>query len=393
MPFRAAPRTHAAFSLTHARLAIAVVSVLCASAGLVSAEPARKFDFEFTNVADSTQGFTAFTTFPTINNSGAVGFIAAQNGIQGVFRSRNGEVTAIASASVKDGFQLFGNEPAINASGVVAFTAVTATGSVAIFTGDGQSRRLIADSAANGLSKNSIGAPSINAAGTVAFSARIIAPGLPMSIFAGNGGPLATLLTTSTAGFGAFANVDINDSGTIAFRGFLTDGTEGIFIGTSSPAPVVTTKTNPEINGFDEVVINNARTIAVIGFRTAGGLEVITGNTRGITLRNDPANPPFVNSDHPSINNHGAVAFFAIPFPDPNAPTGIFLEATGGHSVIPVIRPGDTLFGSTVTSVDLGRFALNDRFELVFQYSLSDGRSGIAIASFHGEREGDVEQE
>jgi len=105
-----------------------------------------------------------------------------------------------------------------------------------------------------------------------------------------------------------------------------------------------------------------------------------------------PSNPAFNNSEHPSINNHGAVAFFAIPGPGTNDPTGIFLEVSGGQSLIPVIRPGDKLFGSTVNTVDLGRFALNDRFELAFQYSLQDGRSGIAIAAFQGEKERDDQE-
>jgi hypothetical protein len=46
----------------------------------------------------------------------------------------------------------------------------------------------------------------------------------------------------------------------------------------------------------------------------------------------------------------------------------------------------ETLFGYTVTQIDLGRFALNDRFQMAFSYTLTDGRSGIAIASFNGER-------
>jgi hypothetical protein len=116
-------------------------------------------------------------------------------------------------------------------------------------------------------------------------------------------------------------------------------------------------------------------------------VQIFTGNARGISPRNDPSNPAFTDSEHPSINNHGAVAFYALPDVGPNDSTGIFLEVSGGHSLIPVIRPGDKLFGSTVSTVDLGRFALNDRFELVFQYSLQDGRSGIAIASFHGEKD------
>jgi hypothetical protein len=118
--------------------------------------------------------------------------------------------------------------------------------------------------------------------------------------------------------------------------------------------------------------------------------QIFTGTARGITPRNDPSNPPFANSEHPSLNNLGAVAFFAIPPSGPGSgPTGIYLEVSGGQSLIPVVKPGDKLFGSTVAQVDLGRFALNDRFQLAFSYTLADGRSGIAIASFDGEIEGD----
>jgi hypothetical protein len=375
--------------LTIAGTAVCILSV---GVALASAQSNSRMDFEFTNVADSTQGFTNFSTFPAINNSGSVAFVAFQNGVSGVFRSRNGEVTTIASG--KEGFGFFGIAPSVNASGFVAFVAGTATGSTAIFSGDGQTRTLIADSAANQLLGRAIGDPSINAAGTVAFSAPTTAPGLPGNIFMGRGGPLTTLLTVSGTGFSGFANVAINDAGKIAFHGFLPDGNEGIFEGASSPAAVVTTKTNPELGrGFIDPVINNSGTIADIGFLTSGGVAVVTGNVRSLTVSTDPIAAAIEFSEHPSLNNHGAVAFAAASFSNPNAPTGIFLHLSGGQSLIPVIRPGDKLFGSIVQSVDLGRFALNERFELAFQYTLNDGRSGVAIAAFHGEREEDGQQQ
>jgi hypothetical protein len=56
-----------------------------------------------------------------------------------------------------------------------------------------------------------------------------------------------------------------------------------------------------------------------------------------------------------------------------------------------VIQTGDALFGSSVTNVDLGRFALNDCFQLAFEYTLQDGRTGIAVASLRkAERKGDL---
>jgi len=114
--------------------------------------------------------------------------------------------------------------------------------------------------------------------------------------------------------------------------------------------------------------------------------EAFTARNGGFTPRNNPASAPFLNTDHPSLNNSGAIAFAAIPLASVTDPTGIFLGVSGGESLIPVIRPGDPLFGSTVTQVNLGRFALNDRFQMAFEYTLTDGRSGIAVASFNGER-------
>jgi hypothetical protein len=360
--------------------------LLAVCAVTASAQSGKKYDFEFTNVADSTQGFSGFQTFPAINTKSDVVFVAGRNaGGQAVFRSRNRELTTIAS--LNDGLQNFGT-PAINASGLVAIDATTASGSRAIFTGDGLSKTLIADSTANGLIKFGVGSPSINAAGTVAFQSLVSGPGFPSSVFTGNGGPLTTVVATSRTGFSTFGNVAINDAGKIVFSATLSNGVQGIFTAPGTPVDIVDTNTHPELGSFGDPVINNGGTIADLAFLfNSPGLEIITGNAKGITPRNDPTNPAFTNSEHPSINNHGAVAFYALPAKEPTDPTGIFLEVSGGQNLIPVIKPGDPLFGSTVRSVDLGRFALNDRFEMAFQYSLNDGRSGIAIASFHGENE------
>jgi len=214
---------------------------------------------------------------------------------------------------------------------------------------------------------------------------------LPSSIFTGSGGPLTTLAMSTPTDFSTFSNVAINDPGTIVFQGFRTDGSVGLFTLQGNQADIVDTNTHPEFFSFGDPVINNAGTIADVAFLNAGPIEIISGNTRGITLRTDPkAAPVLTNSEHPSINNRGAVAFYAMPTnPGDGGVTGIFLEVSRGHSLIPVIKPGDNLFGSTVVGVDLGRFALNDGFQMVFSYNLSDGRSGLAIASFDGENKED----
>jgi hypothetical protein len=374
-------------------LALAIWS-LTPAFSLTQLQSRKSYSFEFTKVVDTTKEFTSFGGFPAMNNHGDIAFTGVRYGSAGVFRVRDEQEKVVTIAAPSNGFVAFSDQVAINSGGLVAFAGATTTNSEAIVTGDGISRTLIADSTANGLVRIGVGAPSINAAGTVAFSSLLAQRGSPSAIFKGNGGSLTTVASTSPSGFNSFRNVAINDSGTVVFSAGSADGSSGVFTISNSLTDIVDTNRHPEIDSFGDPVINNAGTIADVAFvLPLFAPEIFTGTTRGITPRNDPSNPPFTDSEHPSLNNHGAVAFFALPsVSGTSSPTGIYLEVSGGQSLIPVIKPGDKLFGSTVNRVDLGRFALNDRFQMVFSYTLADGRSGIAIASFDGESEGDNNQ-
>jgi hypothetical protein len=61
--------------------------------------------------------------------------------------------------------------------------------------------------------------------------------------------------------------------------------------------------------------------------------------------------------------------------------TGIFMG--DGGPLTTVIKFGDSLFGSTVGNLGMGRFALDPggNGNLAFWYQLADGRTGIALAS------------
>ena len=364
------------------------IAALTSAAAICQPQPQPKYAIEFTPVADSTGSFSAFGAFPAINNQGEVAFTAVHNGTNGVFRFREGTEQYVTIASTKDSLSSFGADVSLNASGMVAFGATTASNSRAIFKGDGKSLILIVDSTAAGLVARVLGSPSINASGTVAFSAVIAQRGLAAGIFTGNGGPLAALAATSPGGFSSFQNVAINASGKVVFEANLVDGSRGIFtVSGASFEKIVDSNTHPEIDTLNDPMINDPGMVADVAFVLPfDAPEAFTARNGGFTPRNDPASTPFLNTDHPSLNNSGAIAFAAIPLASVTDPTGIFLSVSGGESLIPVIRPGDPLFGSTVTQVNLGRFALNDRFQMAFEYTLTDGRSGIAVASFNGER-------
>jgi hypothetical protein len=70
-----------------------------------------------------------------------------------------------------------------------------------------------------------------------------------------------------------------------------------------------------------------------------------------------------------SINNNGIVAFVGSEgiFAVPGADDGL------------VVAPGDNIFGSTLTFAGLGD--INDVGQIVFQYSLESGISGVAVAT------------
>jgi hypothetical protein len=379
---------------------LAAALLLALSAGQALAETPQNIHIKFANVADTTQGFSGFLQFPAINNQGAVAFVAAQNGTQGVFKWEHHKLTPIASTSDSN-FISFADDLAINAAGIVAFHAGLNKGGRAtgIFTSDGSSIKTIVDSTVQGLSGLGFGSPSINAAGTVAFFAPRI--GLRSSvIFTGDGGALTPVLDTLTSEFGAFGNVAINASGAIVFRGVLKDGNEGVFIipsheqtngqpaGPAGVIDVIDTSNNPDFFEFGDPVINAAGLAADFG----GGFtfnEILSGNGSGIIARTDPTNTLSVVFEHPSINNRGAVAFSVT---EANGDQAIFVELTGGASPVAVLQTGDPLFGSTVAVVKVGRFAFNDHFRLAFEYELADGRSGIAIASLHGVQEDQEEK-
>jgi len=371
---------------------LAAIVVLAVSIGQVFAEDAQNLHFKFVNVADSTQGLSDFSQFPAISNGGVVAFLATQNDTeQEVFRYAHHDAKAIAS-TVGSQFTFFADNLAINSAGVIAYEAGLNTGgrALGIFTSDGSVTKTIINSTEQGLPGFGIGTPSINDAGTVAFAA--LRNGLKSSlILTGDGGALTQVFDSLNTSFTSFGAVAINGSGQIVFRGVLPARNEGVFV--LNPASTQTTKDplaaidiidsiNSGFFGFGDPVINNAGIVADSA-GAPGKLEIFSGNVSGITSRTDPTGSFFLEFEHPSINNRGAVAFSAI---EATGAQGIFVELTGGASPIAVLQTGDSLFGSTVTAVSLGRFAFNDHFRLAFEYELEDGRSGIAVASLEGDK-------
>jgi hypothetical protein len=342
-----------------------------------SAATLEKADFAFVNVADTTQGFLFFGDMPAINNAGAVAFNAiGPSFLTGaVFKGDNNTLTTIASSAggVLNNLVAGGITP----GGVVSFFArvTNGNGDAIIAAGTGGNINTIIDANQQGLVGPLMNNDAMNTSGTVASTA--FRTGFRSQVIvAADGGALKVLIDTKTSNFIALGNAAINASEAIVFRGFLADGTEGLFTGPNGSRVVADTN-NPNFAGFLDPVINNAGTIASAAFLSNGGSEVFSDSGTGVTPRTDPSSPFFTLVDNVTINNSGDVAFFANEVTGRN---GIFLETTGGASPVPVIESGDPLFGSIVARVNIGRFSLNDHDQISMQYTLADGRSGIAIA-------------
>ncbi|HEU5412739.1 MAG TPA: choice-of-anchor tandem repeat NxxGxxAF-containing protein [Candidatus Angelobacter sp.] len=395
---KAAAKTTTGLSAGLARMLGRIAMLLVALfAGQALAHSQQTAQIRFVNVADSTQGLSDFSQFPAINNRGAVVFTAVQSGAgQEVLRHDRNGLSPIALADGST-ITLFTDDVAINDSGVVAFrAALSGIGRpAAIFISDGITTTTIVDSTKQGLPGFGIGPPSINSFGTVAFQAA--RSGFRSSaVFTGNGGVLTPVVDTLSSDFAAFGGVAINQSGEIVFEAVQKDRSSGIFLAipnleeeqpsaTPSSGSVtivdVVDSNNPDFFDFGDPVLNRGGTVADFA-DTAQGVEVFSGNGSGTKARTDPATNFFAEFEHPSINKHSAVAFSAF---ETNGAQAIFAELSGGSSPAPVLQTGDPLFGSTIASLSVGRFAFNDHFQLVFSYGLEDGRTGIALALLKNE--------
>ncbi|HEY9794669.1 MAG TPA: choice-of-anchor tandem repeat NxxGxxAF-containing protein [Leptolyngbyaceae cyanobacterium] len=347
--------------------------------------------FTFTKIADDSGPFSFVDVFfgpePVINNGGTVAFLTnLDTGGAGIFTGSGGATTTIAIANDRGRFGTFGmfdSPPALNDEGTVAFLAILNSGvprsffGGGLFTSNGGSTTFIADN--NLRIVPFLGDPAINNEGTIAITALL--PGESDRLFTVSGGA-TTLITDNSGPFSGFGSTAINDAGTVAFLASLDEGGNGIF--TTSGGAITTIADSSGPFGFLlGTALNNAGTVAFSAFRDfqdfleGGGGGGIFTSSGGVTTNIADNTGPFrtFGSGLPAINDAGTVAFLASL---DEGGSGIF---TGPNPVTDkVIATGDSLFGSTVTSLSFNRFSskgLNNAGQLTFFAQLADGSSGI----------------
>jgi hypothetical protein len=360
---------------------------------------------------------------------------------RGVFRGDGSSITQIAreSQNVPDGNGRFGelNRVTLNDAGQTAFFAMlTATSGGAgddsgLYRGDGTTLVRIAregQTAPDGNGKfSTFGTGAINNAGQVAFSSQFtntVGGNQDRSgLYIGNGIVLTQVARANQAvpgGNGRFLTIQdvaLNNAGDLAFSAqleFTSGGTtdnSGIFLKQSEVGSIaqivregqLVPNGNGRFSSFNSLSLNVKDQIVFYAiltgtsgpndttaiFRSGGG--TITQIARTNQLAPD-GNGRFSNLDDTSFNDAGQIAFHA----DLSSTIGGISDNEGVFAfddrfgMLQIARKGDSLLNSTIATLQyLGSIGpdgdelggLNNRGEIVYGFTLSDGRWGLAVAA------------
>jgi hypothetical protein len=350
--------------------------------------------YTFQNIADSASPMFESFGRPSINDAGTVAFLATADaqmgGGQKIFTATGQSVAQIADTLGE--FDSFSPEliPAINNEGTVAIAAALDIGGYKVVTiHGGQASDVVTTGSGNTF--NTLSNPDINDVGTVAFLAtRRDTPASEeiTGIYKKSNDQSPIIKIADSSGdLMVFGAPSINDDGVVAFQserdpGALTTPGKAIYFGDGAATltPVATTAGQQAPSDIERNQdINDAGAVVFKVDLASGDEAILIGDGSGTTqLANAIGFQGFESfGDAPGINNRGDVAFLATGL-DNNSGMGIF---TGDDLLADkVVRTGDLLFGSIVTSLEMFH-GLNEAGQIAFQYGLADGRTGIAIAT------------
>lgn len=241
------------------------------------------------------------------------------------------------------------------------------------------------------------GTSDVNDAGTVAFLAGFGQPSSipsptnpfpsPSGIFttSATGGPIIPVVTTGAEfsnfnrginliggndPFTVFTSPSINNAGSIAFTAGLNAGGSGVFVAGSN-GTVTPIANSSQFGAFGTPAINNPGTVAFVADPTSGSRGIFTGDSSGVVQRVSSGFQAFLSD--PAINDQGNIAFFGQPT---SGNSSIYL--LGANNLLQrVIGVGDTLLGRTIAGITLTNRGLNNRNEIAFSASFSDGTEEV----------------
>jgi hypothetical protein len=259
----------------------------------------------------------------------------------------------------------------INNSGFVAFRVTNAQNNYcSLLVSDGTTTRTLAsdNTGSNGsyfyLSNTTT--LSINDNGTVPFEA-VTSTG--WSLYTADGiGPVRTVRA------GGSQSPAINNAGTIVCRDADTSAVEIVKGSSRYTLATACPWAAPDINDLDVAAVVSGQHQITVG----NGIDPPTyiDGSKYAAL----GSKTWIDFGYPSlaINNQGVVVFGAFT----DRVDGTYGMFTGPDPIADkVIQEGDTLLGATITDLSFSRGGFNNRGQIAFNATLSDGTSGVFVAT------------
>ncbi len=342
-------------------------------APVLSPEQAQRADatsYTITTIASGPHQPTRVST-PSVNNSGTVAFRYETDGTsRDIAVGSGGPLTTLYAAPAD--FFSFPEEPVINNNGIVAFLGISTTPPLypyGVYTGDGGTPTLIADTTGNIWSFVNGGYLDVNDSGTVAFRATLDNY-TDVLLYTGNGGALTTIADKIAEGFSEIDHTPaINSSGTVAFwgrTGSIPSNVDGIYTGNGGPFTLLSVSTHALLGLYItcQPDMNDSGTVAFVAWNSAGGISIYTGDGSADPQETVSTSGPFASFSSVAINNSGQVAFMARLDGAPSYAEGIY---TGPDPAADkVIADDDPLDGGVVAALDFYRGGLNDAGQIAF---------------------------
>lgn len=370
--------------ISHLRSAAPLTVVVLATLTVLSA-PVRAQFVTFTDVANSTSSEFGTIFSVGVNSSGTVAFWANRDiGGQGIYKATDTSSFTTVALDTSPEFINFGTPIGINDSGLVAFLAGRDAGGVGIYKATNTSSFTtvaLTDSPEFSFFGDRL---AINASGTVTFLANRDAGGQGIYKATDSSG-FTTVALDASPEFSLLDAPVLNASGTVAFAAQRDAGGSGIYTATdSSSFTAIARETSPEFSDLASSIagrasINDSGLVAFLAGRDAGGSGIYTATSiSGFTTIALTTDPEFDFLFGPSVNNLGTVVFGATR--DAGG-SGIYAKLSSAANPFAIIRTGDALFGSTVTSFSFDRGLAQSSDIVAFRYTLANGVSGVARAS------------
>lgn len=186
---------------------------------------------------------------------------------------------------------------------------------------------------------------------------------------------VTTHLSTAGGTVGFIADITPDSSQRAVFLVPVAGGSSQVyaFPGQANPADGVFTS-------FDEVAVSALGDVAFLGSSSPGGQGIYLNFNKvaglGLAINGSDFNY-FVS--RVSLNSSKTVVFHALVSSLPTK-LGIYYVKSGSAQIKHVIRKGDALFGSTVTALSVPDTSLNEQNQVVFTYTLANGKRGVALA-------------